>query len=42
MAKYWMIGINLAKSIFQLHEATRMGEMRFHKKLSRQNLQTGF
>lgn len=30
-----MIGVDLAKSVFQLHGASMMGELRFRKKLSR-------
>jgi transposase len=33
--KNTMIGVDLAKSVFQLHGASMMGELRFRKKLSR-------
>ena len=32
-----MIGVDLAKSVFQLHAASMTGEPKFRKKLSRQN-----
>ena len=32
-----MIGVDLAKSVFQVHGASMTGELRFRKKLSRQN-----
>jgi len=31
-----MIGVDLSKSVFQLHGASMTGELRFRKKLSRQ------
>ena len=37
MTKNTIIGINLAKSVFQLHAATMAGELKFRKKLSRQS-----
>ena len=33
-----MIGVDLAKNVFQLHGASMTGQVRFRKKLSRQNL----
>ena len=30
-----MIGVDLAKSVFQLHGASMLGEVRFRKKLTR-------
>ncbi|MET3778172.1 transposase [Rhizobium alvei] len=32
-----MIGVDLAKNVFQLHGASMTGQLRFRKKLSRQN-----
>jgi transposase len=32
-----MIGVDLAKSVFQLHAASMTGELKFRKKLSRQS-----
>ena len=32
-----MIGVDLAKNVFQLHGASMTGQVRFRKKLSRQN-----
>lgn len=37
MTKDTMIGIDLAKSVFQVHAASMTGEPKFRKKLSRQN-----
>ena len=37
MAKDTMIGVDLAKSVFQLHAASMTGEPRFRRKLSRQS-----
>lgn len=37
MTKDTMIGIDLAKSVFQLHAASLTGELQFRKKLSRQS-----
>lgn len=36
MSKHLMIGVDLAKSVFQLHGALLTGEVRFRKKLARQ------
>ena len=36
MTKDTMIGVDLAKSVFQLHGASMMGELLFRKKLSRE------
>lgn len=33
--KYTMIGVDLAKNVFQLHGASLTGEVRFRRKLSR-------
>ncbi len=35
-----MIGVDLAKSVFQVHGASMNGEMRFQRKLSRQAFPT--
>lgn len=35
-----MIGVDLAKSVFQVHGALMNGEMRFQRKLSRQAFPT--
>src|SRR5688572_30386669 len=37
MTKDTMIGVDLAKSVFQLHSASMTGEPRFRRKLSRQS-----
>ncbi|MEH6952676.1 IS110 family transposase [Nitrobacter sp. NHB1] len=37
MTKNTIIGIDLAKSVFQLHAASMAGELKFRKKLSRQS-----
>lgn len=37
MTKDTMIGVNLAKNVFQLHGASMTGKPRFCKKLSRQS-----
>ena len=37
MSKDIMIGVDLAKNVFQLHATSMMGELIFRKKLSRQN-----
>lgn len=37
MMKDTMIGVDLAKSVFQLHAASMTGELKFRKKLSRQS-----
>ncbi|ASM74704.1 hypothetical protein [Pseudosulfitobacter pseudonitzschiae] len=34
--KDMMIGVDLAKSVFQIHGALRTGEIQFRKKLTRQ------
>ncbi len=36
MTKDTMIGVDLAKSVLQLHGASMTGEVRFRKKLSRE------
>lgn len=37
MAKDTMIGVDLAKSVFQVHGASITGQEKFRRKLSRQN-----
>ena len=37
MTKDTMIGVDLAKSVFQLHGASMTGDPKFRKKLSRQS-----
>ena len=37
MTKDTMIGVDLAKNVFQLHAASMTGQQRFCKKLSRQS-----
>lgn len=37
MTKDMMIGVDLAKTVFQLHAASMTGQLRFCKKLSRQS-----
>lgn len=39
MTKDTMIGVDLAKNVFQLHAATMMGQLLFRKKLTRQRFQ---
>ena len=34
-----MIGVDLAKSVFQIHGALKSGEVKFRKKLTRQQFQ---
>jgi transposase len=36
--KETMIGVDLAKNVFQIHGASMTGDVRFRKKLSRQQL----
>ena len=38
MTKKIMIGVDLAKNIFQLHAASMTGQVLFRKKLSRQGI----
>ncbi|MER9965124.1 hypothetical protein NKJ72_30415 [Mesorhizobium sp. M0045] len=37
MTKDTMIGVDLAKTVFQLHGASMTGQLKFRKKLSRQS-----
>lgn len=39
MTKDTMIGVDLAKHVFQVHGASMSGEVRFRKKLTRQRFQ---
>lgn len=39
MENYTMIGVDLAKNVFQLHGASMNGDVKFRKKLSRPNFQ---
>ena len=37
-----MIGVDLAKNVFQVHGALRTGEVQFRKKLTRKQFPAGF